>query len=164
MISKLLSSLIGSRWRTFCGFSQEAVLARTEQTLRELEYEFSIEDLPATTGERVMLGADGGDRVSVSSPEAFDIDIITATVDPLTGFGLQLFVAEDQREKLTSNLCVIDISDVNEGTRPSITRFIKRFVELSERPPWRLTHHIGFRLAVLLRFKVRLLWQYWLKK
>lgn len=162
MISKLLSSLIGSRWRTFCGFSQEAVLARTEKTLRELEYEYSVKDLPATAGERVMLGADGGDRVSISSPEAFDIDIIDATIDPLTGFGLQLFVAKDQREEMTSDLCVVDVSAVNEATRPVIAQFVKRFVELSERPPWRLTHHVGFRLAVLLRFKVRLLWQYWL--
>lgn len=162
VLSKLSSLLIGSRWRTFCGFSQETFLTRTEQALRELEYEYHIEDLPATAGERVMLGADDGDRVSVSAPEAFDIDILVATIDPLTGFGLQLFVPEDQREEMTSDLCVVDIHVVDETTRPVIAQFIERVVELSERPPWRLTHHVGFRLAVLLRLKVRLLWQYWL--
>jgi hypothetical protein len=162
VLSKLLSLLIGSRWRTFCGFSHETFLARTEQALRELDYEYTVEELPASAGERVMLGADDGDRVSVSSPEAFDIDIIVATVDPLTGFGLQLFVPEEQRDEMTSELCVVDINVVDETTRPVIGRFIERVVELSERPPWKVTHHVGFRLAVLLRLKVRLLWQYWL--
>lgn len=164
MLSKLLSLFIGSRWRTFCGFSQETFLARTEQALCELDYEYHIEDLPATAGERVMLGADDGDRVSVSSPESFDIDIIVATIDPLTGFGLQFFVPEDQREEMTSDLCVVDISVIDKTTRPVIARFVERVVELSERPPWRLTHHISFRLAILLRLKIRLLWQYWLNR
>jgi hypothetical protein len=162
VLSKLLSLLIGSRWRTFCGFSHETFLARTERALRELGYEYRVEDLPATTGERVMLGAGDGNRVSVSAPQAFDIDVIEATVDPMTGFGLKFFVPEDQREEMTADLCVVDINVVDETTRPVIAQFVERVVELSERPPWRLTHHVGFRLAVLLRLKVRLLWRYWL--
>lgn len=162
VLSKLLSLLIGSRWRTFCGFSRKAFLVRTERALRELEYDYRVEDLPTTAGERVMLGAGDGNRVSVCAPEAFDIDIIEATVDPLTDFGLKIFVPEDQRKEMTTDLCVVDISVVDETTRPAIARFIERVVEPSERPPWRLTHHVGFRLAVLLRLKVRLLWRYWL--
>lgn len=162
MIWKLVAVFVGSRWRAFCGFSPEDFSGIASAALDELGYEYSIQEIETTQGEQTMLGADEtGRRVSVTDPVPFDVDVITATVDPVTKIMLSFFVTKERRKEATGGLCVVTISDITDETRLSIARFMTRVMAMSDRPPWKLTHHIGFRLAVLLRLKVRVLWTYW---
>lgn len=162
MFWKLISVFVGSHWRTFCGLSPDDFLAVAKAALDELGFGYSVEEIETTQSEQTMLGADEtGVRLVVFHPVSFDVDIITATLDPVTKFAMTFFVTERRREELTADLCVVTVNKVTDETRPSVARFMTLVMETSDRPPWKLTHHIGFRLAVLLRLKVRVLWTYW---
>lgn len=163
MIWKPISKLIGSRWRTFCGLSKDDFLTNIIVVLDELGYKYETMEVTATEGEKRLLGAESsGVRVAVSHPIAFDITVIVATVDPMTNFMMSLFVTEGDIEKMTSNLCVVTIRNINTETRTLIAQFMSQVIDECDRSPWRLTHHLKFRLAVLLRMKVKLLWVYWI--
>ncbi|WP_129113479.1 hypothetical protein [Halegenticoccus tardaugens] len=163
MFWKLISALIGSRWRAFCGLSQDRFLAVATTALDDLGYRYDLEETSTTRGERTMLGAaERGHRFAVSDPVSFDVTVITATTDPVADLVMSVFVTEEQQSDITSDLCVVTLSPVTAATREEIARFVTAVIGASETPPWKLTHHIRFRLAVLLRLKVRLLWKYWL--
>jgi hypothetical protein len=169
MISHLLYRFIvpllfRSRWRTFCGLSADAAIELISRALAELEYQYTVTEDTATKWEHLMLGAEETcTRFEIQSPAAFEFEVLQVSSDPLTGFALEVFMPEARRKEVTSEVCVITISPVVEGTEPAISEVVRRLVALSERPPpWQVDHHVGFRLAVLLRLKVRLLWTYWL--
>jgi hypothetical protein len=159
---KLVSYLVGSRWRTFCGFSKERFRSLATRILDELDYEYTIEEMETTSGEQAMLGSDEiGLRIAVSTPLSFEIEVVSASVDPATNITMSFLLPEDRQDEMTTDLCVVTVSPIDEETRPVIARFMTHLIEESDRPPWKLTHHIKFRLAVLLRLKVKLLWGYW---
>ncbi|MCH7660978.1 MAG: hypothetical protein IH933_10505, partial [Euryarchaeota archaeon] len=90
-----------------------------------------------------------------------EIEVVSASVDPATNITMSFLLPEDRQDEMTTDLCVVTVSPIDEETRPVIARFMTHLIEESDRPPWKLTHHIKFRLAVLLRLKVKLLWGYW---
>lgn len=159
---KVVSLFVGSRWRAFCGLSREGFAGLATTTLDALDYEYAIEETATSGGERAMLGAeDEGCRIAVTSPASFEIDVVDATVDPVTNVALSFLTTEQHREELTTDLCVVTLSPIDEETRPAMARIMTRVMAASDRPPWKLTHHVKFRLAVLLRLKVKVLWEYW---
>lgn len=159
---KLVSLFVGSRWRTFCGFSKERFRSLATMTLDALDYEYATEEMETTSGEQAMLGSDeAGSRITVSAPAAFEIEVVDAKIDPATNIAMSFLLPEDRTEEMTADLCVVTVSPIDEETRPVISQFMTRLIGESDRPPWKLTHHIKFRLAVLLRLKVKLLWGYW---
>lgn len=162
MRRKLVSLLVGSQWRTFCGFSEVRFRSFATTTLDSLDYEYTVEEMETTSGEQAMLGSDEtGSRIAVSAPVSFEIEVVSASADPATKIAMAFLLPEDRQEEMTTDLCVVTISPIDEETRPVIARFVTHLIEESDRPPWKLTHHIKFRLAVLLRLKVKLLWRYW---
>lgn len=164
MFEKLLSIYIGRRWRSFCGLSREDFVELTTETLDDLSYEYTHEQIKTTGGEKFMLGAgDEGDQITVEAPEPFTIQVVTAKANPGVGYALKFFATKEMRDEMTSGACVVDLQDVTETTRPHIAQFMRAVIEQSNRPPWKVTHHVGFRLAVLLRMKIRMLWKYWLR-
>lgn len=164
MLWKLLSGVIRSRWRTFCGLSKDDFLVNVVTVLDELGYTYDKTEVTTTQGEKRLLGAEStGIRISVSEPIAFDLTIIVATVDPMTNFMMSMFITENEIERMTSDLSVVTVSNINSETRPLIAQLMSRVITECDRPPWKLTHHLNFRLAVLLRVKVKLLWTYWLR-
>jgi hypothetical protein len=159
---KLVSLLVGSRWRTFCGLSEERFRSLARTALDSLDYAYTVEEMETTSGEQAMLGSDeAGSRIAVSVPAAFEIEVVDAKIDPATNIAMSFLLPEDRTEEMTADLCVVTLSPVAEETRSTIARFMTRLIAESDRPPWKLTHHIKFRLAVLLRIKVKLLWGYW---
>lgn len=164
MFLKLLTLLIRSRWRAFCGYSREEFLEHATATLDELGYEYTVESLDTTSGEEIMLGSgDEGDHVEVTEPVAFELDVVTATVDPLTGFVMKAMMTEDRIESATGDLSVVTVSGIDGGTRPAIARFVGLLVDQFDDPPWDVRHHASFRLTFFLRVKVALLWKYWIR-
>jgi hypothetical protein len=163
MLQAVLTRFIGRHWRTFCGMSREEFLDRATETLDALGYEYALETVDTTGGEKLMLGAgDEADRISVREPVPFTVDVVTAKSNPVVGYALKFFSTEEMREEMTAGASVVDIDGIDDENRPAIGAFLSGVVERSDRPPWKLTHHVGFRLAVLLRLKVKLLWRYWL--
>lgn len=163
MLRKVLTLYIGSQWRTFCGMSSEDFVSRATETLDDLGYEYTLENINTTGGEKLMLGAgDEGSHISVDAPAPFTIDVVTAKSNPVLAFGLKFFSTEDMREEMTANACVVDVDGIDDESRSTVAALLSGVIERSDRPPWKLTHHVGFRLAVLLRLKVKLLWKYWL--
>lgn len=164
MFRKLLSLYIGRRWRSFCGIDREEFVELATETLNDLGYEYTREVVDTTSGEKHMLGAgDERDEITVEAPEQFTIEIVTAKANPGVGYALKFFSTQEMRQEMTSGACVVDIQDVTKATRPHIARFMQRVIERSDHPPWKVTHHVGFRLAFLLRWKIRILWKYWLR-
>ena len=163
MRHRMLTFLIGSHWRTFCGMSREEFLNRATATLDDLGYEYTLEEVDTTAGEKLMLGADDeADRITVKQPASFTVNVVTATSNPVVGYALKFFSTEEMREEMTAGASVVDIDGIDDENRPLIGALLAGVVDRSDRPPWKLTHHVGFRLAVLLRLKVRVLWKYWL--
>lgn len=164
MFEKLLSIYIGRRWRSFCGLDREEFVELATEALDDLGYEYTREEIETTSGEQFMLGAgDEANEITVEEPEPFTIQVVTATANPGVGYALKFFATKEMRDEMTSGACVVDLRDVTEATRPHIARFMRAVIERSDHPPWKVTHHVGFRLAVLLRWKIRLLWKYWLR-
>lgn len=163
MFEKLVSLFIGRRWRTFCGMDRKEFVEIATASLDDLGYEYSHEELDTTDGERFMLGADAtGDQIKVESPVTFTVQTVTAKSNPGVGFALKFFSTEEKREEMTSGACVVDLQTIDETTRSHMAQFMQQVIEQSDRPPWKVTHHVGFRLAFLLRWKIRILWKYWL--
>lgn len=164
MFEKLLSLYIGRRWRSFCGLDRAEFVELATDTLDDLGYGYTHEETDTTSGEQFMLGAgDEADEIAVDAPEPFTIQVVTAKANPGVGYGLKFFSTKEMREEMTSGACVVDLQDVTGATRPYMARFMRAVIERSDHPPWKVTHHVGFRLAVLLRWKIRILWKYWLR-
>lgn len=163
MLVRILTRLIGSEWRAFCGVSRDDFVSLTTTILECEGYEYQTDEFEPTSGERVIFGSDeDGDRIEVLAPVDFEIDVISATADPLTRFGIGFVLDEDQRRAAMAELCIVTIRGLDADTRPYVANVVRQVVDESDRPPWYLVHHVSFRLAVLLRLKVRLLWKYWL--
>jgi hypothetical protein len=161
--TRLLTRLIGSQWRVFCGLSQESFVTTVVETLAASEYSFAVKETEPTDTERTMLGADvSGQRITVKEPASFEIEVISATVDPLTGFMMGFLLPEEKQKEATKDLCVVTISPIDQENRPEIAPLLTEIIGCCERPPWKVSHHTSFQLAVLLRVKIRLLWTYWL--
>jgi hypothetical protein len=164
MLLKLLTLLIRSRWRTFCGYSREEFAEHATATLDDLGYEYTVEPLDTTSGEEIMLGSGGeGDHIVVTDPVSFEFDIVTATVDPLTGFAMKAMMTEDRVKSATSDLSVVTLTGIDGETRPAIARLFGHLVDRLDDPPWQVRHHASFRMAFFLRWKVAVLWKYWLR-
>ncbi|MCL7418563.1 MAG: hypothetical protein M8354_12085, partial [Halalkalicoccus sp.] len=162
MFWKVIGLLIGSEWRAFCGLSPSRFLELATSVLNDLGYDYTVEKTTTTQTEQTMLGADEtGERIVVSQPVHFRIEIIRARHDPVSSVALSLVLPEKRREELTDELSVVTLQEVNDTTREAMATFINRVIAESDRPPWKVNHHVGFQLAVLLRYKVRLLWEYW---
>lgn len=143
--------------------SREAFMETATTALDELEYEYSTHELSTTNAEQVMLGADqSGDLIKVEDPISFDILVIDATGNPLTRVTLGFFVSRAEKEELYSDLSVVTFSEFSSETRPAIGEFVRILTDHSAKPPWNVSHHYHFRLAFLLRRKIRILWKYWL--
>lgn len=157
-----MDRFVGSEWRTFCGYGPDRVLSLATAALDDLGYEYARETVATTGAERTMLGADEtGDRIAVSDPVAFEVEVVRATADPLTGAALSTVLGSNRRESATAGLSVVTLREVNDETRPAMAAFVNRVIERGDRPPWDVRHHVGLRLAVLLRLKIKLLWGYW---
>jgi hypothetical protein len=161
--TRVLTRLIRARWRTFCGLEQESLLKVMTEALTALEYEFSTETLDPTETERKMLGSNtSGFLLTVEEPTSFEVEIIPATVDPLTGAVTRFVLPEEKQREATADLCVVTVSPIDHKNRPTVASFLTSVIERCERRPWKVSHHMSFRLAILLRVKIRLLWTYWL--
>lgn len=164
MIQKVLTLYFRRHWRTFCGLSREEFVTCATATLSMLGYEYSLAEIDTSGAEKLMLGAgDESVRITVESPISFTIDVVTAKSNPLTAYALKFFSTEEMREEMTAGACIVDFKNIDADSRPAIAAFVTDLVEEIPRPPWKLTHHVGFRLAVILRLKVRMFWKYWLK-
>lgn len=162
MLWKLVERFVGSEWRAFCGLSSERFLSLATDVLDELGYEYAVEEVTTTHGEQTMLGSDEtGTRIDVTAPADFEVEVVRATNDPITRIGLSLVLTSDQREELTGDLCVVSLRRITDTNREAIAGFVNRVIAESERPPWNVSHHVRFRLAVLLRYKIKVLWGYW---
>lgn len=163
MFTRLLTLLISTEWQTFCGLSREDFRSLATGALDDLGYEYTSERIETSSSEEVWFGSDEqADRITVSKPEPFTIDVITATADPVTSVGLKLIISEKRRNAATDDLSFVTVSETNATTRPVIARFFARVIERADEPPWKVNHHLAFRLAILLRLKVKILWKYWI--
>jgi len=157
-----MDRFVGSEWRTFCGYGPDRVLSLATAALDDLGYDYDRETVTTTGAERTMLGAEEtGDRLVVSDPVRFEVEIVRATADPLTGSALSAVLGPERRERATEGLSVVTLRTVSDETRPTMAAFVDRVIERADRPPWDVRHHVGLRVAVLLRYKIRLLWIYW---
>ncbi|WP_336346068.1 hypothetical protein [Halalkalicoccus ordinarius] len=162
MLWKAIELLVGSEWRAFCGLGPDRFLALAIGVLDELGYQHTVEEISTTEGERTMLGADEtGDRIIVSDPASFQIEVIRARINPITSVALSFVLTEERREELTDDLSVVTLREIDDTTRDAMAAFMNRVIAESDRPPWNVSHHIGFQLAVLLRYKIKILWGYW---
>lgn len=164
MLWRIVGLFVRSRWRTFCGMSPAAFVEVATTALDELGYEYSTRELSTTSTERVMLGSDTeGELIEVDDPISFDIQVIKATGNPVTRATLGFFVSQARKEELYSGLSVVTFSGFSPDTRPAIGEFVRVLTEHCEKPPWNVDHHYHFRLAFLLRYKIGILWKYWLR-
>jgi len=160
--TRVLTRVIGSRWRTFCGYDQEAFIDAVVESLDDLEYDFTVSETEPTDTERTMFGADTtGYTITVEDEQAFEIGLIPARIDPIAGFMMRFVLPEQKRQESTEDLCVVTVSSICRGNREAIASLLADVIDRLERCPWDVSHHASFRLAVLLRVKVRVLWQYW---
>lgn len=144
--------------------SREEFASLAVESLDALGYEYTHETVDASKAEEFMLGAGKEvNRITVESPMSFTVDVVTAKSNPLLAFSLKFFSPEDVRDEMTSGASVVDIEGIDADSRFGVASLLAEMTARRERPPWKLTHHVGFRLAFLLRWKVKFFWWYWLE-
>jgi hypothetical protein len=107
-----------------------------------------------------VFGAEEATRIRIEE-KGFAVTVTSVTEDLLLRTALRVLSSEPTIRKRTGRLAIIDVRPIEPSERREVARFITALVARMEHPPWRIEHP-RFRLAFLLRYKVWLLWKYWL--
>jgi hypothetical protein len=156
----LVGMLVRRRWRTFCGCSHDELVVRAEAALSELGLSCWIAKSTPTGAERSVFGAEQATRIRIEEM-GFAVTVTSVTDDFLLRTALRIISSEATLSKRTGRLAIIDVRPIEPSERREVASFITALVARMEHPPWKIQHP-RFRLAFLLRYKVRLLWKYWL--
>lgn len=161
MISRtLLGLLIGRSWRTFVGTSQDDLVDAVDRTLTDLEWSYDRESTDPASGERAIFGADDATRFELADEE-WALTITSVSYDPLLRAFMALSSSGSTKSKYTKTACLIDVRPLSPDDEPQIQRLLRRLCDELEDDPWSIDHP-RFRYSPLLRYKVKVLWQYWL--
>lgn len=151
-----------SQWRTFISASEDELQEQIEKTLSELGWPYQIQEKDLTSGEKVWFGSE-----QTTSFEVADVNITIAyfpvTYDPVSNIALTFTSTEDTIEQYEDSACLIDITPVTRENNTAITTFLQSLSVKLPSDPWDIEHP-RFNTSPLLRYKVKILWKYWLEK
>ncbi|TYL35957.1 hypothetical protein CV102_25110 [Natronococcus pandeyae] len=156
----LLGILIGRTWRTFVGTSHDELSDTIDRTLTELGWSFDRQSTDPASGERAIFGAEEATRFELADEE-WALTVTAVSYDPLLRAFMSLSSSESTRSKYTETACIIDVRPLSTEDKPQIRQFIRRLSDKLTEDPWSINHP-RFAYSPLLRYKVKLLWQYWL--
>jgi hypothetical protein len=156
----LLGILIGRTWRTFVGTSHDELSDAIDDTLTELEWSFDRQVTDPASGERAIFGAEEATRFELAD-EAWALTVTSVSYDPLLRAFMSLSSSESTKSKYTKTACIIDVRPLSSADEPQIRRFVRRLSDELDEDPWSINHP-RFAYSPLLRYKVKLLWRYWL--
>lgn len=166
-VSDLLLAIVGltirlrSRWRTFIGASESELRTALETALDELGWSYHRTADESTAGEQIWFGSEDSVTYEVTDPDLV-VECIPVTFDAVSKFALRFTASEETVERYRESACLLDVSPTtpeNEGDVAALVHALS--AELSG-DPW-VVEHPRFSTAPLLRYKVKLLWRYWLR-
>lgn len=152
--------LIGNQWRTFAGIPYEDFIMHVDAVLDRYDWEVQREEDDPTSSERTMYGSNKCIVYRISDPE-FTLRCISVSYDPIHKAALSIGSSDEVLDQYKDSLTMVDIQPINGDTRPSIREFLKQPADKFDKPPWKFNHP-RFDLAILLRYRVKYNWQYWL--
>jgi hypothetical protein len=155
-----LSYVIGSKWQTFIGTAYPELCDQSQVILDELGWEYRITDESVSTTEAVMFGSEDATEFNILSPE-FTIRTIPVTYDPLQRFVFGNVLSRETRDDYRNKATLVEISPITTETEPAVALFLQKLATATASDPWDIDHP-RFHWSPLLRYKVRMLWRYWL--
>ena len=156
----ILGRLIGRTWRTFVGTSHDELSDTVEQTLTDLGWAYDRKSTEPASGERSIFGAEDATRFELADEE-WALTVTSVSYDPLLRGLLSLSASGDTKSKYTTTACLIDVRPLSKGAEPRVEVLLQEIAASLETDPWSIDHP-RFNYSPLLRYKVKLLWQYWL--
>lgn len=156
----LLSILIGRTWRTFVGTSHDELSDTIDRTLTELEWSFDRQATDPASGEQAIFGAEEATRFELADQE-WALTVTSVSYDPLLRAFMALSSSESTKSKYTKTACIIDVRPISREAEPQIRQFVQHLFDELNEDPWSINHP-RFAYSPLLRYKVKLLWRYWL--
>lgn len=154
----VLKFTIGSNWRTFAGDSHETMADRTERILSELGWTYERHETEPSSGERTVFGAEDAIRIEI---DGWGVTYTSITYDPLLRVLLSVSSSGETKERYKKTACIVDVRPITEENRSDIETLLQRLAADLDDEPWAITHP-RFSYSPLLRYKVKLLWRYWL--
>lgn len=143
-----------TRWRDYCGASAEELATTLEGVLASLGITFQKKQVPAHPAEVTMLGSSKETTVfEIGAADSFSIRIIPVTGDPF----LRIWSRILTERSLVQKASVLDIHPLTDSTKPVIGEVMRMVFQQLKRQPWEFSD-LKFRLAVLLRLKIKRNW------
>lgn len=150
-----------SQWRTFISASEDELQEQIEMILSELGWSYRIQEEDLTRGEKVWFGSEETTSFEVSGVN-ITIEYFPVTYDPISNIALTFTSTEETIEQYEDSVCLIDIKPVNKKNNTAIATFLQSLSSELPNDPWDIDHP-RFNTSPLLRYKVKVLWKYWLQ-
>jgi len=142
------------RWRDYCGISAGELEKVLGDVLAEMKIDKLISRVTATSAEKLMLGSSPEiTAVKVLLEEAVTIKIVPVVGDPMMRIVSRFF----NEQGLIRRAAIVDISPLTASNRRVIAKIMERVFRKLDQKPWQFTD-LKFRLAVLLRLKIKRNW------
>ncbi|MFC4540993.1 hypothetical protein ACFO5R_03500 [Halosolutus amylolyticus] len=158
----VLKILIGRTWRTFVGTSHDELVDAVDRTLTDLERSYDREPTDPASGERAIFGARDATRFELADGD-WALTITSVSYDPLLRAFLAIGSSGSTKSKYTNTACILDVRPISNEDEPQIRTVLQRLSEELDAEPWSIEHP-RFAYSPLLRYKVKLLWRYWLSR
>ena len=134
-----------------------------QATIDDLNWEYStVQQSNPTSGERVLFGSTE-QIVFELNDKNIRVKCISVSFDPLMKVFLQIGSNEETINKYSSSTSIIDIYPVNSNTHSEIALFVQKLCTNIDKKPWKIDHP-RLQYSPILRYKIKLLWKYWLNQ
>lgn len=160
-LRSLTGLFIGGSWRTFAGAGHDELTGHLDRALQELGWAFTRSAATPTGAERVVFGAERSTTFQLTEA-GLRVTVTSVGHDILLRGALRLVGTGDAAHRSRGRASIIDVRPIRRFNRRAVARLLVRIAKRLDREPWRVDHP-RFRLAPLLRLKVRLMWRYWLE-
>lgn len=142
------------RWKNFIAYSYDELIDAFEDAFCELGYDY--EGGPGKPS--VLLGSNENSYIYFVRPrkkgDPVTVRIVEAVADPVTKVATYL----NGSRKYFSGACLIDISPFDRESKEAMKKALEMIRRNSPKEFWDLSHHPRFRLAVLLRLRIKQNW------
>ena len=155
---RLLDVVIGSSWRTFASDSHAAMADRTERILADLEWSYERREVEPTSGERTVFGAKEAVRFEIDD---WTVTFTSVSYDPLLRVLMSVSSSGETKDRYRTTACIVDVRPISADNRSEIETLLRQLADELEADPWAIKHP-RFSYSPLLRYKVKVLWRYWL--
>ena len=146
--------MIGKRiWKNFISYEYEDLIENMEASFKKFKYDYR----GGRGKPSVLLGSKENSYMFFVYPETggkITVKIIEAVADPVTKIAAHL----NNSRRFFHGACMVEISPFNDMSIKMMRKVFRDIREKSDHEFWDLKSHPRFRLAILLRLRIKQNW------